>query len=109
MMKCVDLTKGVIKTSMTIADMHALEIVMATSLLGTNAPRRIVHQQTVQQIETNVVQTLNQSRIVVSFPLGEGGFVVWQEGDALPVVFVGCAKDPDSPGVLLVNEAQMAT
>ena len=70
---------------------------MQHSLLGADAPARVVHEQQLEQVAADVVEALDERAVVLvpPYPLGEAGLEVGEAGDAGPVGLGGRAEDAE--------------
>jgi hypothetical protein len=72
---------------------QAREVGVEHSLLGGDAPSRVVHKQRVEKIEAYVVQRGDDRGDVGAAPLGKRGLEVRERGHARPVLFARRAED----------------
>ena len=72
-----------------------LKIRVTTRLLRRYPRRRVINEQSIQQIQSLLRQRADQRDILIPDPLGKAGLVVWERGDAGPVGFGGRAEDAE--------------
>ena len=69
-----------------------LEVWVHAGLLGGQAVSRIIFEKSLQQCQAILLQARDNGSIG-AFPLGEGGLVIGERGDAGPFHFIGGAED----------------
>lgn len=81
---------AVLVTSVAV---HTTKVRVDDSLLRRDATSRVIHQKSIEEIETNLIEVCDNVRDICSIPLGERGLEVGERGDARPVLLAGCSED----------------
>ena len=66
---------------------------MGAGTLGRDANCRVVHQHSIEQIESILIQTRGDGFVHVARPFRKGGFEVGKGRDARPGLLVRCPKN----------------
>ena len=72
---------------------YACEVFVYHGLLRRDTASRVVHEECVQQVKTNVVEGGNNSCDICAAPLGEGRLEVGERCDAGPLLLARCTEN----------------